>query len=118
MKNDNAKVQAGGLYGSLEIMVLRILETEGPIHGLDVAKRIEVLSEEHLRVEEGALYPALHRLQRDGQIEGEWRISEKRRRARFYSVTRAGREHLRREMRRWTQNTEAIGRVLGMERPA
>jgi PadR family transcriptional regulator PadR len=116
MKNDNSKVQAGGLYGSLEIMILRILKTDGPIHGLDVAKRIEVLSEEHLRVEEGALYPALHRLKRDGQIEGEWRISDKRRRARFYSITTAGIKHLERELGRWAQNTEAIGRVLGMER--
>jgi PadR family transcriptional regulator PadR len=116
MKNES-KVQAGGLYGSLEIMILRILETDGPIHGLDVAKRIETLSEEHLRVEEGALYPALHRLKRDGQIEGEWRISEKRRRARFYSLTTVGLKHLKSETRRWMENTEAIGRVLGMERP-
>ncbi len=116
MKNDNTKVQAGGLYGSLELMILKILDIDGPLHGLDVAKRIEVISDEHLRVEEGALYPALHRLKREGHIEGEWRISDKRRRAKFYGVTSAGHRHLKKELRRWEDNTEAIGRVLGLER--
>ena len=65
-------------------------------------------------MEEGALYPALHRLERQGLVEGEWQISEKRRRARFYEITTAGKKALRAELKNWIEHTEAVGKVLGL----
>ena len=85
------------------------------MHGLSIARRIEEISDDLLQVEEGAMYPALHRLQRQGLIEGEWRISDKRRRARFYEVTSDGRKALRKEMKDWVRHTGAVNKVLGLE---
>jgi transcriptional regulator len=105
---------AGALYGTLEALILKTLSAGGPLHGLDVARRIQELSEDVLHVEEGALYPALHRLRRQGLIEGEWRISEKRRRARFYDITQAGQAALRVEIENWLRHTDAVSKVLGL----
>jgi transcriptional regulator len=108
------KVGVDALYGTLEVLILKSL-VAGPAHGLDVARRIRERSLEVLKVEEGALYPALHRLERLSLVAGVWRISEKGRRARFYDLTAAGRTELAAEIRRWHRHTEAVGRVLGVE---
>jgi len=101
------------LYGTLSLLVLQALE-EGPLHGLAISRRIHERAEEALKVDEGALYPALHRLERDGFIEGEWGISEARRRAKFYRLTEAGRQRLEREVRRWLEHARAVAAVLGL----
>ncbi|MCZ6918635.1 MAG: PadR family transcriptional regulator [Gemmatimonadetes bacterium] len=114
MAYPEGRAGAGGLYGTLEVLILRTLSAGGPLHGLDVARRIHELSQDVLDVEEGALYPALHRLQRQGLIEGEWRISDKRRRARFYDITDTGRGALRDEIANWIRHTDAVSKVLGL----
>ncbi len=95
------------MQGTLALLVLRTL-TWGPMHGYAIRER----SREVILVEEGALYPALHRLERRGWIQAEWGLSENNRRAKFYELTAAGREQLRRELTTWTRYTEAVGRVL------
>ena len=104
----------GAIYGTLDALVLQTLEADGPLHGLEIARLIERRSEDVLRIDEGALYPALHRLQKRGLIEGEWQISEKRRRARFYQITDPGRVALRAEVEDWKKHTAAVEKVLGI----
>ena len=108
-------VGADSLYGTLNLLVLRCLAGGEKIHGLDIQRRIQALSEEALRIEVGALYPALHRLEADGLLESEWGISERRRRAKFYEITRAGLERLEQETASWEAHTAAVGRVLNAE---
>lgn len=111
----SSKVGAGSVYGALEILILKTLEgSSEPMHGLAIARRIGELSEEFLQIEEGALYPALHRLQRQRLIDGEWRISEKRRRAKFYELTKAGRKAVQRDVKQWVRRTKAISKVLNV----
>ena len=107
------KIEADTLYGTLSMLVLQAL-ADGPLHGLAISRRIHEEAGEALRIEEGALYPALHRLERDGLVEGEWGISEKRRRAKFYRLTDAGRARLERDVRRWLQHANAVAAVLGV----
>ena len=114
MTKEPARVGAGAMYGTLDVMILKTLSDGGPMHGLSVARRIGQVSGDFLEVEEGAMYPALHRLQRQGLIEGEWRISDKRRRARFYDLTPKGRKALRNEMKDWVRHTDAVNKVLGL----
>lgn len=114
MRTTRGKTGAGALYGTLEVLILNTLNHQGALHGLEIANLIQRRSENVLQVEEGALYPALHRLQRRGLIDGEWRISPKRRRARFYQITPAGRRALRKEVASWVRRTEAVGKVLGL----
>ena len=114
MTNRERKAGAGALYGTLEVLILNTLKSSGVLHGLEVARLIQERSQDILQVEEGALYPALHRLERQGLVEGEWQISEKRRRARFYEITTAGKKALRTELKNWIQHTEAVGKVLGL----
>ena len=99
------------MQGTLDLLVLRTL-TWGPMHGYAVARQIRERSREVILVEEGALYPALHRMERRGWIEAEWGLSENNRRAKFYELTAVGREQLRREVATWTRYTEAVARVL------
>ena len=106
-------VEAGTLYGTLNLLVMQALR-EGPMHGLGVIRKLEQGTRSTLKIEEGALYPALHRLERDGLIEGQWGKSEKKRRAKFYRLTRKGRRHLDREVARWAQHAEAVASVLGL----
>ena len=103
---------AGRLYGTLELLIMNTLRGVEPMHGLSIAREIENLSGDVLQIEEGALYPALHRLVAQGLIEGEWRISENRRRARFYLLTRAGEKALQAELGEWLVHTRAILDVL------
>ncbi len=104
--------KSDALYGNVEILLLKTLSLGGAMHGLAIARQIGKLSDEFLRLEEGALYPALHRLQKRGLIQGEWKISDKRRRAKFYTMTTAGRKELRREVQDWIRHTSAVRKVL------
>jgi PadR family transcriptional regulator, regulatory protein PadR len=97
---------------ALDLLVLTIVERRGPLHGYGIATAIEELSEEALRVEEGSLYPALHRMEELGWIAAEWRMSETNRRARFYRVTNAGRKQLRSESERWASFSAGVSRIL------
>jgi PadR family transcriptional regulator, regulatory protein PadR len=97
---------------ALDLLVLTILDRRGPLHGYGVANAIQELSEEALRVEEGSLYPALHRMEELGWISAEWTITENKRRARFYQVTRAGKKQLSTETQRWTDFSLGVARVL------
>ena len=102
------------LQGTLDMMILRTLQW-GPQHGHGVGLAIRASSQEVLRIERGSLYPALHRLEKQGWIEAEWKITENKQRAKYYRLTTAGRRHLTREASRWNRLVEAIGRVM---RPA
>lgn len=104
-------IDSTSLYGTLALLLLKALG-DGPLHGLDVARRIRGRTEGQLVIEEGALYPALHRLERDGLIEAEWGISDRGRRAKFYSLTAKGRRRLERERAEWIEHTRAVSRVL------
>lgn len=101
------------LQGTLDLLILRTLAT-GPKHGWAVSERIQQISQDVLRVNQGSLYPALHRLEHQGLIKAEWGISELGRRARFYRLTPAGKSQLERETEQWSRLSEAIGRVLKM----
>jgi PadR family transcriptional regulator, regulatory protein PadR len=99
------------LQGTLDVLILKTL-TWGPRHGYAVARWLHDTSDDVLRVEEGALYPALHRLERRGWIESEWGLSENNRRAKYYQLTPAGRTQLSAEASEWRQYAEAIFKVL------
>jgi PadR family transcriptional regulator PadR len=99
------------LQGSLPLLVLKILDRRGPLHGYGITALIESFSG-LLRVEEGSLYPALHRMEEAGLIKAKWSMTENNRRARMYEVTAAGRKQLQQEEQRWTAVAEAIGQVL------
>ncbi len=96
-------------------MILKTLDALGPLHGYGIARRIEQLSEEMLRLNEGTVYAALLRLAQKGWIGSEWGASENKRKARFYSITRAGRKQLAREAESWQRISGVIGRVLSLE---
>src|ERR1700674_4563303 len=101
------------LQGTLDLLILRALQTE-PMHGWAISERIQQISQEVLHVNQGSLYPALHRLEHQGWIEAEWGISELGRRARFYRITASGRKQLEFETENWSRLSDAIGRVLKM----
>ena len=106
------KARNEALKGALDLLILKTLDRRGPLHGYGIATQIEQVSGEALRVEEGSLYPALHRLEGAGWISAEWKTSENKRRARYYALTKAGRKHLEQEEETWRQLTSAVGRVL------
>ena len=99
------------LQGTLALLVLKTLARE-PMHGYGITLHIQMLSKEVLRVEEGSLYPALHRMAQDGWIKAEWGTSENNRRARYYSLTAAGRRQLAEEEKSWARLTQAVAQVL------
>ncbi len=99
------------LQGTLDLLILKSLN-RGPRHGYDIAEHIQQTSEEVLRVEEGALYPALHRLELRGLLASEWGLSENNRRAKYYKLTGAGRKQLTAETEHWSRMSAAIARVL------
>src|SRR5438477_274797 len=99
------------LQGTLDLLILRTLQA-GPQHGWAISERIQQLSRDVLRVNQGSLYPALHRLEQQGWIASKWGVSELGRRARFYDLTPAGRKQLEQESEQWAQFSAAIGRVL------
>ena len=99
------------LQGTLDLLILRTLSRE-PMHGWAVSHRIQEISKDALRVNQGSLYPALHRLEEEGLIESEWGVSELGRRAKFYEMTAAGRRQLARENATWRKFAEAVQLVL------
>ena len=108
------KSRTDNLQGALTLLVLKSLD-QGPMHGWGITLHIQRISEEVLRVEEGSLYPALHRMEQGGWITSEWGASENKRRARFYRLTAVGRRHLKTEQQDWERITSAIALVLSFE---
>ena len=98
--------------GTLALMILRTLETMGPLHGYGIARRIEQVCQGQLTVLYGTIYPALLRLEQDGYVVAEWGSSENNRRARYYKLTRAGRAQVRREAQRWGKATAILAHFL------
>lgn len=103
------------LQGTLDLMVLKTLDTLGSMHGYGIAQRIQQVSSQILQLNQGTLYPALLRLEQKGWITAKWGVSDNNRRAKFYSLTRAGRRQLAREAQEWRLTVEVMGRVLGPE---
>ena len=103
------------LQGTLDLMVLKTLDAMGPMHGYGIARRIEQLSEEALQVNQGTIYLCLIRLVQKGWIDAEWGTSENNRRAKFYSISRAGRKQLAAETRNWERVSGVIGRLLVLD---
>src|SRR5947208_11034556 len=98
--------------GTLALMVLRTLETIGPLHGYGIARRIEQTSEGQLLVNYGTIYPALLKLEQQGYISSEWGVSDNNRKAKYYRLTRAGRKQLEKEAHEWEQTTAIMARFL------
>jgi PadR family transcriptional regulator PadR len=99
------------LQGTLDLLIMRAIALE-PLHGWAIAQRIQLISDELLRVQQGSLYPALHRLEHQGWIAAEWGASDNNRRARFYSLTRAGRKQLTAEVSKWERLSAGVNLVL------
>jgi transcriptional regulator len=102
------------LQGTLALLVLKTLQ-HGPLHGWGITLHIQQISNDVLRVEEGSLYPALHRMEQDGWIAAEWGVSENNRRARYYRLTPAGKKQLAKEKQNWQELTGAVALVLNFE---
>jgi transcriptional regulator len=100
------------LQGTLDLLVLKTLAYRGRMHGYGITLHIQQVSDEALRVEEGSLYPALHRMTGNGWLKSEWGASDNNRRARFYSITAAGRKQLTEEEKSWAALTDAVHQVL------
>ena len=98
--------------GTLNLMVLKTLESMGPLHGYGIARRIEQISGDRLSVNYGTLYPALLKLEQEGSISSKWGVSDNNRKAKYYSLTRAGRKQLESEAREWEQTTSIVARFL------
>ena len=99
------------LQGTLDLLILKAISRE-PLHGWGIAKRIQVLSDEVLAVQQGSLYPALHRLEQQGWVAAEWKDTELGREAKFYGLTAEGRRQLERELQTWSRLTTAVQHVL------
>lgn len=100
------------LQGALDLLILKTLASRGPLHGYGIALHVESVSDDVLRVEEGSLYPALHRMEQAGWVRSNWRTSENNRRAKFYGITAAGSKQLADQVRNWRLVVGAIQRVL------
>lgn len=112
---DSHPSKADVLQGTLLLLVLRTLETLGPLHGYGIARRIEQISMDVLRLNQGTLYPALLRMEQEGLIRSKWGVSEKNRRARYYSITRAGRKRLEQEAEQWRRMSSTIERFFAID---
>lgn len=110
-KSEKAEI----LQGTLDLLVLKTLDTLGPLHGFGIARRIEQVSGSSLQMNQGTLYPALVRLENHGWIRSSWGVSTKNRRARFYELTQSGRKQLLKEVRDWQHASSIIARVLVAE---
>jgi transcriptional regulator len=106
-----SRPRSDALQGTLDLLVLTTL-SRGPQHGYGIAAHIQSISDEILRVEEGSLYPALHRMEHLGWIAAQWDLTENNRRARLYRLTAAGQKRLAEEQARWERLTKAVGKVL------
>ena len=100
------------LQGTLTLLVLRALEARGPLHGYALCGHIQSVSDDLLRVEEGSLYPALHRMEQEGWLSSSWRVTEKGRKAKFYAITERGSQQLAEEKESWMRLTRGVSRVL------
>jgi PadR family transcriptional regulator len=107
--------KADVLQGTLILLVLRTVEALGPLHGYGIARRIEQISKDLLQLNQGTLYPALLRMEQEGWIASKWGASEKNRKAKFYSITAAGRRQLAKETADWKRMSSTIDRFLGFE---
>jgi transcriptional regulator len=107
-----ARTTSDRLQGTIDLLVLHSLASQSPMHGYGITLHIQHASLDVLRVEEGSLYPALHRMTKAGWLSAEWGITENNRRARFYAITQAGLEHLKHEQEAWNRLTQAVARVL------
>ncbi len=107
-----SKGRAEVLQGTLDLMILKTLDAMGPLHGYGIARRIEQLSEDVLQLNEGTVYTSLLRLQQQGWISSSWGASENNRKAKFYSITKAGRKQLIEETENWERISGVIGKVL------
>jgi PadR family transcriptional regulator, regulatory protein PadR len=103
------------LQGTLDLIVLKTLDAMGPLHGYGIAQRIQQVSEDLLKLNQGTLYPALLRLEQRGWISSKWGVSENNRKAKFYSLTRAGRRQLTAEAETWERMAGVIERLLGTQ---
>src|SRR5262249_50984099 len=103
------------LQGTLDLMVLKTLDAMGALHGYGIARRIEQVSQDALQINQGTIYASLVRLMQKGWISGAWGTSDNNRKAKFYSITRAGRKQLTAEAQNWERISSVIGRVLGLE---
>ena len=108
------KVRKELLQGTLDLLILKALST-GQMHGWDIAKRIQVVSKERLKLKQGSLYPALHRLENRDWVKAEWGVSEAGRSAKFYELTKKGKAQLQEEKDHWLSFAEAMANVLKME---
>jgi len=99
-------------YGTLDLMILKTLETMGATHGYGIARRIEQVAEGSLALNQGTIYPALLRLEQKGWISSDWGVSENNRRARFYSITKSGKRQLQTEEANWNKTVATISRLL------
>ena len=106
------KSKSDKLQGTLDLLILTALARRGPMHGYGVVCHIQQVSKGMLEVEEGSLYPALHRIEQAGWIHSEWGVSKNNRRAKYYQLTPAGRKQLAREERKWERLTAAVAEVL------
>jgi len=106
-RHDNDRLQ-----GTLDLLILKSLASLGPMHGYGITVHIQEVSRDMLRVEDGSLYPALHRMAQDGWIDAEWGVTENKRRARYYRITPAGRKRLKHEEESWARVTAAVALVL------
>ena len=100
------------LQGTIDLVVLKLLDRRGPLHGYAISQHLATVSEQVLCVQEGSLYPALHRMKQAGWLRASWGASENGRRARYYEITAAGRRQLAEEKKKWTELTSAVSRVL------
>src|SRR5579872_3132454 len=101
------------LQGTLVLLILKTLASQKRMHGYAITNHIQTVSAQLLRVEEGSLYPALHRMEQEGLVRAEWGMTERNREARFYSLTALGRKQLEKESETWSRLTEGVGRVMG-----
>jgi transcriptional regulator len=101
------------IHGTLDLLILNTISLQ-PQHGWAIAKRIQQVSKEALQISQGALYPALHRLEQQGWIRADWKVTEGGRDAKFYTLTRAGRTQLQKELEQWERLSSAVGLVLRM----
>ena len=101
--------------GTLALMVLKTLESMGPLHGYGIARRVEQTSGDRLTLNYGTIYPALLKLEQEGYIASEWGVSENNRKAKYYKLTRAGQKQLAREAREWQETTAIVARFLSPE---
>ena len=102
-------------YGTLDLLILKTLETLGPVHGYRISRRIEQVSESALQLSQGSIYPALIRLEQEGWIRAEWGVSETNRKVKIYELTSAGAKQLRAEIDKWRKATDFVARFLEAE---